>query len=132
MTRRQQMMLAWAGICITRGIFYTPLHPGYGDFPAGLKQITPIHWVWVWGTVWMVVGLIGLAAIRWPRFESGFWLGLIPMMAAWGGIYIGGCIAGVQPGGWLGGALYVLVAYGMWASRGDEDDAEPIEIHRGS
>ena len=124
MTRRQQMMLAWSLIALGNGFFYLPFRSGYGDFPAALTKVVPVGDVWIFGVLWMFVWLFGTASIWRGYWERWFWPALLLMMFGWGGLYLAGALTGTSPASWKGGSLYLAVAYGMWASRGEPDDDE--------
>jgi hypothetical protein len=123
-SRRQHMIMAWALIALVRGILYTPVHPGYGDFPLPLKYVFSAEYVWITGVVWLGMASIGIinaifedTVPEW--FDQLWWVGIIGGVAGWGGMYMSGIFV---PGGTFAlvaaGGLYLCLAYGMWATKG--------------
>lgn len=129
MTARQHTVMAWALLALGRGLLYTPVFPGYGDFPLPLRTLFSEDKVWISGVVWLLIGATGVAYALHPRlplwFTRAWWTVLVMGVAGWGALYVSSIFLAHNLMTYklmMAGELYLALAYAIAFTRGEEPE----------
>lgn len=118
---RGSVLLAIAWVCGLHGIAYTPITDGPSEIPIGLKALSEVIPLEVYGFLWFAAAILALlGSIRSRKGKQrdhadawGFGVSA-GMFAAWGFSYMGGWLVALSDGipsrSWINGCVYLALA----------------------
>lgn len=118
---RGSVLFAISWVCLLHGIAYTPVTDGPIEIPVGLKALSEVVPLEVYGWLWFVAALLtAIGAVRTrkgrQRDHADAWgFGVSAgMFAAWGFSYMGGWLVSlsndIPSRSWITGCIYLAMA----------------------
>ena len=111
---RAKALLGSSYICLIYGIAYTPLSDGPVRLPAGLDVVSAAVALWVFGAMWLAVGVAGFAVFFLHRRGAAVFAAQFGLFLLWTLSYALAWILG-DPRGWvaasISGGIAVMIMY---------------------
>lgn len=113
-TPRYKLLAFPSFLCCVFGIAYTPLNNlPPRPLPAGLDIASLIIPLWMFGVVWLVVGIFGWVAIARRRIGAGVFSGQMGMFATYCVSYLLAWVFG-DPFAWISAAVFLTLTGVVW------------------
>lgn len=108
-TWRYKALIFPSMLCVEYGIAYLPSSNGPVNLPAGVDLLADVVPLWVFGALFLIVGIAGILTILLHRHGSAVFAGVVSMFTLWAAAYFAAFVLG-DSRAWLAAGNFLALA----------------------